>query len=392
MKEHKGCFLPLNALALHPHGERKFCLTSNLPSVKNTEEFDTQRMNIHKELLNNEWPSSCKSCKFKENQNIQSRRTRTWERKVSRYGEDEAVEMLYKQEKPYIRHLEITFSNLCNITCAMCSSEFSSSWLKLDKKALDSGLSFREFTRPYQSINRMSQEMMEEILSHASEFDLVIIKGGEPTIEPLCLEFLQKLGKLNLPNDPLVFIQTNGTRDPSEWLPYTKGLKLEVGFSLDGWGQVGDWIRGTDFNQVLKNFRTVAQYPSVQEVTVDFTFSLFNCFHLSDFFEKMLELKSEIPKLRECAVFQWVQQFYASPLSLTLESRLKVREQVSLIFDKDPSFFLNYENLLKVLELPRLPEASVETAKKWTKFMNESRGFSIFDLQPELISALEIQT
>lgn len=389
MDNHKGCFLPLNALAVHPHGEKKFCLTSTLPSIKNSEDFDSQRIKIHEELLNGEWPSSCKSCKFKEGQGIQSRRTRTWERKISRYGETESVEMLAKQEKPYIRHLEITFSNLCNITCAMCSSEFSSSWIKLDKKALDSGLSFRDFTRPYQTVNRMSQETMEQILTHASEFDLVIIKGGEPTIESLCLEFLQKLGNLRLENSPLVFIQTNGTRDPSEWLPYTEGLKLEVGFSLDGWGKVGDWIRGTDFDQVLKNFKTVANHPTVQEITIDFTFSLYNCFHLPEFFEKILALKNETPKFKECAVFQWVQQFYASPLSLTLESRMRVKEQVSLIFNKDPALFLNYENLLKVLELPRLPEASVDTARKWAGFMNESRGFSIYDLQPELVSALE---
>lgn len=388
MDNHKGCFLPLNALAIHPHGEKKFCLTSTLPSMKNSNEFDSQRLKIHEELLNGEWPSSCKSCKFKENQGIQSRRTRTWERKTSRYGEAESVEMLAKQKKPYIRHLEITFSNLCNITCAMCSSEFSSSWIKLDKKALDSGLNFRDFTRPYQEVNRMSQETMEQILTHASEFDLVIIKGGEPTIEPLCLEFLQKLGNLRLENSPLVFIQTNGTRDPAEWLPYTEGLKLEVGFSLDGWGKVGDWIRGTDFDQVLTNFKTVANYPTVQEITIDFTFSLYNCFHLPEFFEKILALKNETPKFKECAVFQWVQQFYASPLSLTLESRMKVKEQVSLVFNKDPALFLNYENLLKVLELPRLPEDSVDTARKWADFMNKSRGFSIYDLQPELVSAL----
>lgn len=387
--KYKGCFLPLNAMAVHPHGERKFCLTSTQPASQNKSEFESQRLQIHDELLQGNWPSSCKSCHLKEDQDIQSRRTRTWERKIARYGEANAIDILSKQNKPYIRHLEITFSNLCNITCAMCSSEFSSSWIKLDKKALDLGLGFREFTKPYHAARRISDAVMDEVLEHAMEFDLVIIKGGEPTLEPLCLEFLQKLGKLRPIDGPLVFIQTNGTRDPAEWLPYTQGLKLEVGFSLDGWGKTGDWIRGTDFNQVLKNFKTVAQYPSVQEITVDFTFSLYNCFHLPEFFEKILELKNETSKFRECAVFQWVQQFYASPLALSLESRLRIKEQVSLIFNKDPALFLNYENLLKVLELPRLPESAVKTARQWAKFMNDSRGFSIYDLHPELFQALE---
>lgn len=389
MKDHKGCFLPLNALAVHPHGAKKFCLTSSLPPVVDKEEFESQRTEIHQQLLEGKWPQSCHSCKLKESKNIQSRRTRTWERKIARYGETQAVQILQDQNKSYIRHLEITFSNLCNITCAMCSSEFSSSWIKLDQKALDLGLNFRDFTRPYQTVNRLSKMRMEEILEHAAEFDLVIIKGGEPTIEPLCLEFLQRLGKLRPENGPLVFIQTNGTRNPLEWLPYTEGLKLEIGFSMDGLGEIGEWIRGTSFNQVLENFMIVARHPSVTEITVDFTFSLYNCFHLSDFFEKMLELKLQFPKFRECAVFQWVQQYYASPLALTLESRLKVREHLIQVFAKDPDFFLNYENLLKVLELPRLSAPLVETAKKWTDFMNETRGSSIYNLQPDIRCALE---
>ena len=190
MKDPKGCFLPLNALAVHPHGAKKFCLTSTLPPVVEENSFELQRAEIHHQLLEGKWPYSCSSCKLKESQNIQSRRTRTWERKIARYGQNDAINILNNQEKSYIRHLEITFSNLCNITCAMCSSEFSSSWINLDKKAIAKGLNFREFTRPYQKINRMTKTLMEEILEHSSEFDLVIIKGGEPTVEPLCLEFL----------------------------------------------------------------------------------------------------------------------------------------------------------------------------------------------------------
>lgn len=345
-------------------------------------------MEIHNQTLRGEWPSSCSSCKNKEAHGIQSRRTRTWERKIGRYGEAEAVQMLETQEKPFIRHLEITFSNLCNITCAMCSSEFSSSWVKHDRAAVEEGLEFRDFTKPYHTVKRISTEVMEEVLSHALEFDLVIIKGGEPTIEPLCLEFLKKLGELRPEHGPLVFIQTNGTREPSEWLPFTKGLKLEVGFSLDGWGEVGDWIRGTDFNQVLKNFRTVADYHSVNEITIDFTFSLFNCFHLAEFFEEVIKLSRETPKLRECAVFQWAQQHYVSPLTLSLESRLDVKDEVAKVFAKAPELFLNYENLLKVLELPRLNDIAVKSARNWVEYMEKVRGRSIYELQPTLKSSL----
>jgi sulfatase maturation enzyme AslB (radical SAM superfamily) len=238
-----GCFLPLGALAVHPHGERKFCLTFNLPPGTEEKDFELQRIETHKALLAGEWPAGCRFCKNSEAKGIQSRRTRTWERKSARYGNKESFQMLKEQQVPYIRHLEITFSNLCNLSCAMCTSEFSSSWVKLDKEALRQGFSFREFTRPFHKVNRISESVMDEVLEHVYEYDLIIIKGGEPTIEPLCLEFLKRVGSLRPKDGPYVFIQTNGTRNPAEWLPSLQGLKAEIGFSLDGWGKVGSWIR-----------------------------------------------------------------------------------------------------------------------------------------------------
>lgn len=390
MKNQTGCFLPLSALAVHPHGERKFCLTFNPPLSEKNVDFNLQRIETHKALLAGEWPEGCRFCKNAEARGVQSRRTRTWERKSASYGSEESFQMLKEQVTPFIRHLEITFSNLCNLSCAMCTSEFSSSWVKLDQEALDQGLSFREFTRPFQKVNRITKPVMDEVLKHVYEYDLIIIKGGEPTIEPLCLEFLKQIGQLRPKEGPYVFIQTNGTRNPSEWLPSLQGLKAEIGFSLDGWGKIGSWIRGINFEEVLNNFKVVHDNPLIEEVTIDFCLSLFNCFHLCDFFEEVILLKKQYPKFKKCPVFLWVQQHYGSPLVLDLEIRLKIRDKVALIFAREPELFVNHENLLKILESPRLPENSILQAKQWINYMNSVRGISLYDLQPELAEALNV--
>lgn len=373
-----GCFLPLNAIAIHPQGYPHFCLTSTLESKGSIKDLNENRKNIHLQLLSGDWPDSCKRCLNKEKRNLQSRRTRTWERKIKIYGRELAELYVNNQIEPNIRHLEISFSNVCNISCAMCSSEFSSTWINHDSKAIEQGLQFREFTKPFQKIARASPNLLEEVLTQSDNLDLIIVKGGEPTREPLALDFLEKISERSKnKKSPYVFIQSNGTRPPKEWIYRLKNLKLEIGFSFDGWGNVFNWIRGANFDQVLSHFHEISELDFVRSMSIDFTLSAYNCFHLPIFLEKITELKSKIPKLDRCPVFQWVQQPYASPLNLKQENREKILELSDNILNKNEKFFLNSDNLRKILLQPRAKVESIQQGIQWYEYMNKIRGFKM---------------
>ncbi len=45
--------------------------------------------------------------------------------------------------EPKIEHISIELSNNCNLTCVMCSSEYSSSWRKHDRSFNENGLGVR---------------------------------------------------------------------------------------------------------------------------------------------------------------------------------------------------------------------------------------------------------
>lgn len=389
MRDHRGCFYPLNALAVHPQGAQKFCLTSSLEPTENPNEFQEQAMRIHEQLASGEWPESCRSCRTKEAKGLQSRRMKTWLRKLRIYDTKKFNQIQNEQNAPILRHLEISFSNICNLNCAMCSSEFSSSWIQDDAKAVAAGLEFRNFTGSYKAIQRFSKDKMEQLLAKSQELDLVIIKGGEPTRDPLCLEFLNHLSNISFQQTPIVFLQTNGTRHPKEWLPSTqKALHLEVGFSLDGWGPVYEWIRGTDFATVLNHFMILDESPEVKSLSVDFTLSAFNAFHFPEFLTRILELKRKMKKLEICPSFQWAQESYARVDNLLLKDRLLIRELVRPLFESEPLFFANYESILRVLEQEQVNQSVRHDALRWIDHMSNLRGRSLYDLQPQLKSSL----
>jgi sulfatase maturation enzyme AslB (radical SAM superfamily) len=270
----------------------------------------------------------------------------------------------------------------------MCSSEFSSSWVRLDKEAVEQGLEFRNFTSKYQKVSRLDSDTLDLVYAQIHEAELIIVKGGEPTREPLLFDFLKNIKEKNLRKDLRLFIQTNGTRDFDEWKEHLSGFDLEIGFSIDGWGEVNDWIRSTRFEDVIQNLRKVHDSELVKEISIDFTLSSFNCFHLPVFLKKIVELSLELPKIRTCPVFQWVQQYYASPLALSASVRSKIADEIEPILNEHGQLFLNHENLLKILRLPRLRPELIEQAQKWTSFMGRKRGVSLFDLEPRLAAAM----
>lgn len=372
-----GCFMPMNAIAVHPQGFPHFCLISKMSPESNLRALDDRAGEIHRQLLKGEWPDSCSHCRKNEAQHLPSRRERTWERKFARYGRSRAESFVSGQESSTLRHLEISFSNICNLNCSMCSSEYSTGWIKPEERAEAQGLEFRSGMKPFRHVRKLSDSFLEEILERSDELDLIIVKGGEPTYDPRCLAFLQKIARKRKENPPWVFIQSNGTRPVNEWLPSLEGLDLEIGISLDGWGPVYEWIRGTRFEPVLANFQELAKSDAVRELTLDFTLSLHNAFHLPAFLERITELREQVKKPFRCPSFQWARQAHATPLALAREDRLEIRDKARPWLENAGDFFQNGESLLEVLALPRASDESIRDSLRWLDYMTELRGFDL---------------
>lgn len=384
----RGCFFPLHSLSVHPQGHMHFCLTSKLPAFHSHDVMEEQRKVIHRELLEGKWPASCRACRMREESGLASRRTSTWRRRLKRYG-NEAVRMVNEGDRTLLRHVDLSFSNLCNLSCVMCSSEYSTRWAGPDARARAQGLEFRAFTRAFDQPKRAPAAVIDSIFHQADELDLIVIKGGEPTRDPHCLAFLRRLAARPHPKkQPWVVIQSNGTRAPAEWTIGLENLEMEVGCSIDGWGEVYEWVRGASFEKTLANLRAMAATPSIKALSVDFTLSAFNCHDLPRFLEKVLELKKEVPKIQLCEVQLWVQQPYASPLVLPTEERAGILEKIGPLLDANNDFFLGAENMRKVLSMPQLSGPERGQAARWMEYMNGLRSRNFSDVSPAAAAAL----
>jgi hypothetical protein len=272
----------------------------------------------------------------------------------------------------------------------MCSSEFSTSWIPRDHEAEASGLKFREFTSPYRRVARVSPALLEEILESSGSLDLVIVKGGEPTRDPRCLDFLERLAHFPGRNQELtVFMQTNGTRNSEEWLPKLAGLRVEVGISLDGWGDLNNWIRGSMFESVLRNLVAVSKSPNVRRVAVDFALSAFNCLHLPIFVDQMNKLAQELPKLDRTPSFQWVQEHYASPLALHASDREEVSRVTREYFSAAGLDAKKLERVEEVLSLPQLAPELVSDCRAWLLHLEKVRGQKLPEGRERLLRSFE---
>lgn len=87
---------------------------------------------------------------------------------------------------------DIAFGNLCNLSCTMCSSVFSSEWIKIEKKENGSSQ-----YKPWNFSNKQIIELAEYI----KDVERIVIKGGEPMYNPRFPLFVKELAKYKTDRD-----------------------------------------------------------------------------------------------------------------------------------------------------------------------------------------------
>lgn len=129
-----------------------------------------------------------------------------------------------------LTYLEINTSNICTLQCRHCDGHFSHRWARVQ------GL----------PTHKADTETLRRSLRSVdlSRLEVVAFKGGEPLINPdvtATLEHLAGIGRLQHVD---VRITTNGTVDPSPFLPLLRqARRVWFNLSVDGVGAVQTYIR-----------------------------------------------------------------------------------------------------------------------------------------------------
>ena len=202
---------------------------------------------IKKQMDNNQWPSECQRCQTTEHSS---------DPHSIRLNSIKRDTILSKIKTDYLI-LGGVLDNICNSACQSCNAGLSTKIGSLE-------------TKDYIKINNVSlfnKLPMEQVV----ELDL---NGGEPTASPAYKKLLTDLPV----NVKIIRVNTNGSRLlPNIKKILDKNIKLIVTLSLDGVGNVHDYVR---WPITWKNYTSiVAQYVELKEQYSNLTLEAWTTVH-----------------------------------------------------------------------------------------------------------------
>ena len=307
--------------------------------VFNSEEFESIRNNP------SDRPSGCWKCQMHEDKGGKSHRHLWNEREA-----DDGVAKL--------TDLDIYMGNLCNLACVTCSSNNSTKWIAEERKI-------------FGTVFNPRQDNIDIDLNWNLVKDLKRIKlaGGEVTIMPNHKKFLQQLIDFDVAkNITLVYI-VNNTTDPTQFKNlFDKFKKVEFILSVDGIGEVSDYVRYLSNWQELDNNINKTIECGI-EVSVNCVSSVLNVYHLPEVLEWWNGRGNIFFRLLD----------YPSHLSVSVLGK----RHRNIVIDK-LSKYKEFNHIIKVLEQSDYGDWSKFT--KWIGKLDAARNNSFWKINEQFSS------
>jgi MoaA/NifB/PqqE/SkfB family radical SAM enzyme len=191
---------------------------------------DQQFMDFKEKLQDTLFPTECQSCAIQE-QTGASMRTN-------------ANQLNPKINPVYPREWSIMFGNTCNLSCWTCNEHWSST-IESHKRTLK--ILPSNYTSPNNDFENSWPNLRENILkSYDHHEDVTInILGGEPTYNPIVVEFLNWLLQNEYASRTRLEITTNGTKNKKLTAILNRNYwkYIYVAVSVDAVGERAEWIR-----------------------------------------------------------------------------------------------------------------------------------------------------
>jgi molybdenum cofactor biosynthesis enzyme MoaA len=170
------CAAPWSGLSLDPDGSAKICcISQDRVSLAEFAQVSTisKFTEIRNAVISDQQHPNCNNCWQRE------KASSHWESRRSIYQYDDFFYNLNSPDSFQLEHLDLRWSNTCNLNCVYCGPVFSSRWAKLE------GLS--------QSF-RIFPKVLDSDLKNLKVLQLA---GGEPLLIKQNAQILERLQKIN---------------------------------------------------------------------------------------------------------------------------------------------------------------------------------------------------
>lgn len=365
-------------LTINPDGRILLCCASVKKELAHISEIDNLLDFYNSSLLNEiretmksgslpkEW---CYSC-IRKRKEGQSAPIDDWVKSVLDWTDSDSDS--YK-----MRFLEFAPSNICNQTCAMCGSVYSSKWVEWDKEAIDSGLTFRQdedsLNRTgYNKVWSMNDKDIQKIYDVLDTVEYIHLKGGEPFADKRNYEIIKYCSTLE--KQPVIFATTNFANIPDKVMDLVCNYKyLRFSVSIDGTGKLYEWVRGSSYKQTIDNCKMYMASTGISP-NVSCTPTLYTLYSLDKYLLEMRDIG-----------FQKIQFNWCSTPSYT---SVEAEPEIDYYNDKYKKFLSTFGGVMlgrpEYLYTRKHKKIDSNIVRQWIEFLNKKRGFDIRDIVPEL--------
>jgi len=343
------CIMPWVHISTTTNGEFRLCCRSKrMWDIKNIGVKDLWNHSKYKTVRNNlalgVRDSHCTACWNMEDKGITSlRQSQNFER-VKDYGH-----LVDEWDKTYlvpwdIPIVEFKLSNLCNLKCRMCWPKDSTPWMQ-DWSAIEhihdeternyineiiesNNLDKKPIMNLFESNGEFVKDI-EELLPTIREFEFA---GGEPLMDPLHFNFIEKIPQ---PNKVILKYSTNltdleakkGRNVVDIWKNY-KAVRLTI--SVDGFDELNAYIRhGSDWSAIKNNIAYVKQElgSKLDYIKASTTISALNVEYLV---ETMEAISEDFDVKWHTSRLQWPAFLHANVLPIDRLERAKEKILVKI--------------------------------------------------------------
>ena len=264
---YQGHIADENGKAYHPN-------TSTLKEVYNSKHMKTLRNQFRR----GDKPSGCFRCWKEEESGTVSKR----QMYAGRFGNDSKAINWDEDDIRNLKMLSVSFGNVCNFKCRICSSKSSSKIAveTQDTIALEKGKWIRS-----------SKHLWDQVIANPQlrYFDFA---GGEPLLDKDHLKALRYMMNANIAHTITLHYNTNGSIITDELLEiWTHFKTVDLAISIDDLGERFNYQRpglGQKWNWDLveKNVKYIKQNKSSNvQLSLHGAVSILNVYYLPELFE-----------------------------------------------------------------------------------------------------------
>jgi hypothetical protein len=395
------CAFPFNGMTITARGEITLCCAtpdSPIRQLKDvpdlTEFYNGVEMDYFRTEMEEGRIGSLKACSDCYTRHSKGHRTQmtianeTWRYLLAKNFD--ADWKLRKEGRPApVRFLEYTCSNICNQTCATCSSFFSSKWRDIEQQFSDEEK--KQFNRHVNDIQSLTDEDIQKIIKILPSLNLLVIKGGEPWADKNNIAILNQALDVN-PQCAFMIISNMQAISASTFKMLEKVrtnsvADFRVCASIDGTGRVYDWIRGGTFEKTARNMETYYEITGQKIDIVPFT-SILNYFEVENiidyFMDKEYVSGIVFGNISEYPFYIKVQNLPKAICDRRTQALKAVLPAYREKMEKAGKFLV-YEPILNDIQ-PNDPfsKKELDLSIQWIDKMNGVRGFRLQDHVDEL--------